>query len=95
MATNEDIAKILGILGAIIAILDVVLGFSGSAGGNFLNLDTTLELLVALIISVIALVVSLKPNGVFMIIMGILVIIFASLIGGILILVGGIVELID
>ncbi|MFW5895510.1 MAG: hypothetical protein ACOCT9_02080 [archaeon] len=95
MTTNEDIAKILGVLGAVLGIVDVLTGLSGPVRQDFLNLDRTIMLIIALVISIIALMVSLRPDGLLMIIMGILMIIFASLIGGILVLLGGIIDIID
>ncbi|TXT60966.1 MAG: membrane protein of unknown function [Promethearchaeota archaeon] len=101
MTSNEDVAKILGIIGAVIGIVDAVLDLAGQGriSGpielDFLTLEVSIGIIVALIISVIALVVSLPPQGLLMIIMGILMIILASFLGGILVLVGGIVALID
>ena len=104
MTSNRDVAKVLGVLGAIIGIVEVLLSLAqaGQIFGHILNLgdlgiqiEATLMWIIALIICVLALVVSLAPSGVLMIIMGIVMILFASTLGGILVIVGGIVDLLD
>jgi hypothetical protein len=104
MTSNRDVAKILGVIGALIGIIELLLRVTnnGQIFGHIVNfgdlgiqIEATLTWIIALVICIIALLVSLGPSGVLMIIMGILMILFASTLGGILVILGGIVDVID
>jgi len=89
-AKYEGIAKILVIIGGLIAVIEGILAIVNQSG--WLGLGV----IVGIILGVVALLSALKPddpipwNKLLLVILGILMIIFATWIGGILVLVGGI-----
>jgi len=90
---NDDIMKLLAVIGAVIAIIDGILGFDGR------NLDATqvILLIVSIIMASIILLSVIIPhkfielNWIICVIIGIVMIIYTSLIGGVLILLAGFV----
>ncbi len=90
---NEDIMKLLAVLGAVIAIIDGILGFDNR------NLDATqiILLVVSIVLACIILLSVIVPhkfvelNWIICVIIGIVMIVYTSLIGGILILIAGFV----
>ncbi|MFX0021453.1 MAG: hypothetical protein ACFE9S_03955 [Candidatus Hermodarchaeota archaeon] len=90
---NEDIMKLLAVLGAAIAIIDGILGFDGR------NLDATqvILLVISIVLASIILLSVIIPhkfielNWIICVIIGIVMIVYTSLIGGILILIAGFV----
>jgi hypothetical protein len=90
---NEDLMKLLAVLGAVIAIIDGILGFDNR------SLDSTqvILLVVSIILASVILLSVIIPhkfvelNWIICIIIGIVMIIYSSLIGGVLILLAGFV----
>jgi hypothetical protein len=90
---NEDIMKLLAVLGAVIAVIEGILGFDNR------NLGATqvILLVVSIILAVIILLSVIIPhkfvelNWIMCVIIGIVMIIYTSLIGGVLILLAGFV----
>ncbi len=90
---NEDLMKLLAVLGAVIAIIDGILGFDNR------NLDGTqiILLVVSIILASIIILSVIIPhkfialNWIICVIIGIVMIIYTSLIGGVLILLAGFV----
>jgi hypothetical protein len=88
---NEDIMKLLAVLGAAIAIIDGIIGFDNR------NLDATqiILLVVSIILASVILLSVIIPhkfielNWIICVIIGIVMIVYTSLIGGILILLAG------
>ena len=86
---NETIAKILVVLGGIIALIEAILSFLGTA---ILTLIPVVGPIIALILALLVLLMVFKgipmdwDNGIVMLILGILILIFGTLIGGILII---------
>jgi hypothetical protein len=90
---NEDIMKLLAVLGAVIAVIDGILGLDNR------NLESTQVILLAvsIILATIILLSVIVPhkfvelNWIICVVIGIVMIIYTSLIGGILILLAGFV----
>jgi hypothetical protein len=90
---NEDLMKLLAILGAIIAIIEAILRFSER------NLDerTIILSVVSIILAAIIVLSVILPhkfielNWIICVIIGIVMIVYTSIIGGILILIAGFV----
>jgi hypothetical protein len=90
---NEDIMKLLAVLGAVIAVIEGILGFDNR------NLGATqvILLMVSIILATIILLSVIIPhkfvelNWIICVIIGIVMIIYTSLIGGVLILLAGFV----
>ena len=91
---NDRIMYWLALIGAIIGIIQAVIGFfwAGWLG--------VIGSILALIIALIILLATLKPDnpipfsGLVLLILGILLLIFGSFIGGILVIVAGIIGLV-
>ncbi len=90
---NEDLMKLLAILGSIIAIIEAILRFSER------NLDerTIILSVVSIILAAIIVLSVILPhkfielNWIICVIIGIVMIVYTSIIGGILILIAGFV----
>ncbi len=66
---NEQIMKILTVLGAIVGLVYIINGFAGLAGMSFLPiivdiqlLDRIISLIIGLVIVILTFLVALKPN---------------------------------
>lgn len=90
MANYEEIAKLLVIIGGVVAVIEAILGIIGFYGWFGLGI------IVGLVLGVVALLCALRPddpipwNWILLVVLGIVMIIFATFIGGALVLVGGI-----
>jgi hypothetical protein len=90
---NEDIMKLLAVLGAVIAVIEGILGFDN----RNLNATQVILLVVSIILATIILLSAIIPhkfvelNWIICVIIGIVMIIYTSLIGGVLILLAGFV----
>ncbi|MFX0007269.1 MAG: hypothetical protein ACFFAV_11155 [Candidatus Hermodarchaeota archaeon] len=90
---NEDIMKLLAVLGAVIAVIDGILGFDN----RNLNATQVILLVISIILATIILLSVIIPhkfvelNWIICVIIGIVMIIYTSLIGGVLILLAGFV----
>ena len=90
---NEDLMKLLAVLGGVIGLIEAILGFDDR------NLDTTriILLVISIILAVIILLSIIVPhkfvelNWIICVVIGIVMIIYTSLIGGILVLIAGFV----
>ncbi|MFX1277957.1 MAG: hypothetical protein ACFFA3_00970 [Promethearchaeota archaeon] len=90
---NEDLMKLLAALGAIISLIDALLGFDDR------NLDNSKIILLVLSITLAAIILIsiilphkfMELNWIICVVIGIIMIIYTSLIGGILVLVAGFV----
>jgi hypothetical protein len=90
---NEDLMKLLAVIGAIITIIQAILGFNDN------NIEATriILLIIFIILAAIILISVIIPhkfielNWIICVIIGLVLIIFDSLIGGILILLAGFV----
>ena len=90
---NEDLMKLLAVLGGIISLIEAILGFDDR------NLDATriILLVISIILAVIILFSIIVPhkfvelNWIICVVIGIVMIIYTSLIGGILVLIAGFV----
>ena len=107
---NEQIMKILTVLGAIVGLVYIINGFAGLAGMSFflppaLNiqlLDTIISLIIGLVIVILTFLVALKPNQplpfhwLVLIILAILLVIFsAGIYACVLVLIAGIIGVIE
>jgi hypothetical protein len=106
---NEQIMKILTVLGAIVGLLYIVNGFAGLAGMGFLPpafsvqlLETIFSLIIGLVVVILTFLVALKPNQplpfhwLVLLILAILLVIFsAGVYAMILVLIAAIVGLIE
>ncbi len=106
---NEQIMKILTVLGAIVGLIYIINGFAGLAGAGFLPiivniqlLDTIINLIIGLVVVILTFLVALKPNRplpfhwLVLFILGILLIIFgAEIIACILVVIAAIIGLIE
>jgi hypothetical protein len=86
---NEDIMKLLAVLGAVIAIVDGILGFDNR---NLYSTQVILLVISIVLASIILLSVIIpykfvELNWIICVIIGIVMIVYTSLIGGILILI--------
>ncbi|MEE9377057.1 MAG: hypothetical protein V3V33_03380 [Candidatus Lokiarchaeia archaeon] len=90
---NEDLMKLLAVLGGVIGLIEAILGF------NDRNLDATriILLVLSIILAIIILLSIIVPhkfvelNWFICVVIGIVMIIYTSLIGGILVLIAGFV----
>lgn len=90
---NEDLMKLLAVLGGVIGLIEAILGFDDR------NLDSTriILLVLSIILAVIILLSIIVPhkfielNWIICVVIGIVMIIYTSLIGGILVLIAGFV----
>ena len=90
---NEDLMKLLAVLGGVIGLIEAILGFDDR------NLDATriILLVLSIILAVIILLSIIVPhkfvelNWIICVVIGIVMIIYTSLIGGILVLIAGFV----
>lgn len=90
---NEDLMKLLAVLGGVIGLIEAILGFDDR------NLDATrvILLVLSIILAVIILISIIIPhkfielNWIICVVIGIVMIIYTSLIGGILVLIAGFV----
>ena len=106
---NEQIMKILTVLGAIVGLVYIINGFAGLAGMSFLPpafniqlLDTIINLIIGLVIVILTFLVALKPNQplpfhwLVLIILAILLVIFsAGIYACVLVLIAAIIGLIE
>ncbi|MFW9819774.1 MAG: hypothetical protein ACFFE5_09205 [Candidatus Thorarchaeota archaeon] len=94
---NEDLMKLLAVLGAVVAIIEAILGF----GGRNLEATQIILLIIFIILAAIILISVIIPhkfielNWIMCVVIGIVLIIFDSLIGGILILLAGFIGYTD
>ncbi|MFW9902434.1 MAG: hypothetical protein ACFFDY_14295 [Candidatus Thorarchaeota archaeon] len=90
---NEDLMKLLAALGAILSLIEAILGFDDR------NLDSSriILLVISIILAAIILLSIIIPhkftelNWIICVVIGIIMIIYTSLIGGILVLIAGFV----
>jgi len=90
---NEDLMKLLAVIGAIVTIIQAILGFSER------NIEATriILLIIFIILAAIILISVIIPhkfielNWIICVVIGLVLIIFDSIIGGILILLAGFV----
>ena len=90
---NEDLMKLLAVLGGVISLIEAILGFDDR------NIDATriILLVISIILAVIILLSIIIPhkfvelNWIICVVIGIVMIIYTSLIGGILVLIAGFV----
>ncbi len=106
---NEQLMKILTVLGAIVGLVYIINGFAGLAGASFLPpafsvqlLETIFSLIIGLVVVILTFLVALKPNRplpfhwLVLLILAILLIIFsAGVYAMILVLIAAIVGLIE
>ncbi|MFX1502770.1 MAG: hypothetical protein ACFFDH_17550 [Promethearchaeota archaeon] len=90
---NEDLMKLLAILGAIIAIIEAILGFSQRNPNSTTIILSIISIILAavIILSVIIPHEFIELNWIMCVVIGIVMIIYTSIIGGILILIAGFV----
>ena len=90
---NEELMKLLAVLGAAISLIEAILGFDDK------NLDASriIILVLSIVLAVIILLSVIIPhkfvelNWIICVVIGIVMIIYTSLIGGILVLIAGFV----
>jgi len=106
---NEQIMKILTVLGALVGLVYIINGFAGLAGisflpliANFKLLDTIIMLIIGLVVVILTFLVALKPNRtlpfhwLILLILAILLVVFrAGIYAMILVLIAAIVGLIE
>lgn len=106
---NEQIMKILTVLGALVGLVYIINGFARLAGVGFLPLmvniqllETIINLIIGLVVVILTFLVALKPNRplpfhwLILFILGILLIIFgAEIIACILVVIAAIIGLIE
>ena len=106
---NQQIMKILTVLGAIVGLVYIINGFAGLAGLGFLPiivniqlLDTIINLIIGLVIVVLTFLVALKPNQplpfhwLVLLILGILLVIFgAGIVACVLVVIAALIGLIE
>ena len=106
---NEQIMKILTVLGALVGLVYIINGFASLAGVGFLPLIVNIQLLhviinliIGLVVVILTFLVALKPNRplpfhwLVLFILGILLIIFgAEIIACILVVIAAIIGLIE
>ncbi len=96
--SNNNFAKILVVLGGIVALIEAIMSLLGT---SVINLIPTVGPIIALILALLVLLMVFKEipmdwdNAIVMLILGILIIIFGSLIGGILVILGAILLFLD
>lgn len=95
---KKDIAKIFVVIGGIIALIEAILSFFGTAVLNFFPIVGPI---IALILALLVLLMVFKSipmdwdNAIVMLIIGILIIVFGTLIGGILVIIGAVLLFLD
>ncbi len=106
---NQQIMKILTVLGAIVGLVYIINGFAGLAGLGFLPiivniqlLETVFNLIIGLVIVVLTFLVALKPNKplpfhwLVLLILGILLVIFgAGIVACVLVVIAALIGLIE
>ncbi len=108
---NGKFVKLLCVLGAVIAIIEVILGIAGVTSGPYANewagIDNLLGAIVFGIICILICIVilasfsvidvnlKLVPSWLVLLIFGIIIVLFGALYGGILILIGALIATID
>ncbi len=94
---NEDLMKLLAILGAIIAIIEAILGLGGSSveAVRIILLVISIILASVIILSVIVPHKFIDLNWIMCVVIGIVMIVYTSVVGGILILLAGFVGYTD
>ena len=106
---NEQIMKILTVLGALVGLVYIINGFAGLAGASFLPpafsvqlLETIISLIIGLVVVILTFLVALKPNQplpfhwLVLIILAILLVIFsAGIYACVLVLIAAIIGLIE
>ena len=106
---NEQIMKILTVLGALVGLVYIINGFAGLAGvsflpliANFQLLDTIIMLIIGLVVVILTFLVALKPNRplpfhwLILLILAILLVVFrAGIYAMVLVLIAAIVGLIE
>ncbi|MFX1568455.1 MAG: hypothetical protein ACFFCV_08815 [Promethearchaeota archaeon] len=89
--SNEDIMKVLAALGAIICLIEIILGFNG----RHFDSSGVILLVISILLATIILLSIITPhkftelNWIICVVFGIIMIVYTSLIGGILVLVAG------
>ncbi|UCC19997.1 MAG: hypothetical protein JSV62_01570 [Promethearchaeota archaeon] len=89
--SNEDIMKVLAALGAIISLIELILGYDER------NLDSSrvILLVISILLATFILLTIITPhkfigvNWLICVVFGIIMIVYTSLIGGILVLIAG------
>ncbi len=108
---NGKVVKILSVLGAVIGIVEVILGIAGVTSGPYANdwagLDNVLGAVVFGIICILICIIILAsfrvidvnlrvtPSWLVLLIFGIIIVLFGALYGGILLLIGALIATID
>jgi len=89
--SNEDIMKVLGALGGIISLIEIILGFDE----RHLDSSRVILLVISILLATIILLSIITPhkfteiNWLICVVFGIIMIVYTSLIGGILVLIAG------
>ena len=89
--SNEDMMKVLAALGAIISIIEIILGFDDRR----LDSSSVMLIIISILLATIILFSMMTPhkltniNWIICVVFGIIMLIYTSLIGGILVLIGG------
>ncbi len=89
--SNEDIMKVLAALGAIISLIEIILGFDD----RHLDSSRVILLVISILLATIILLSIISPhkltelNWIICVVFGIVMLVYTSLIGGILVLVAG------
>ncbi len=106
---NEQIMKILTVLGAIVGLVYIINGFAALAGVGFLPiivniqlLDTIIKLIIGLVVVILTFLVALKPNKplpfhwLVLLILAILLVLFgAGIVACVLVLIAFLIGLIE
>ena len=106
---NEQIMKILTVLGALVGLVYIINGFARLAGVGFLPLmvniqllETIINLIIGLVVVILTFLVALKPNRplpfhwLVLFILGILLIIFgAEIIACLIVVIAAIIGLVE
>ena len=101
MSDYEKIAKLLIILGAVLALVEAILHFIGMGIVSFLGAFSWVGAIILLLLAILVLMMVFKEkpvdwdNGLIILILGILYIVFGSLIGGILLIIGAVLLFLD
>ena len=89
--SNEDMMKVLAALGAIICLIEIILGFDD----RHLDSSRVILLVISILLASTILLSIIIPhkftelNWIICVVFGIIMIVYTSLIGGILVLIGG------
>lgn len=100
--------KILTILGAVVGLIVIVLGFAGLAGVNVpyspiipYVLNAVINLIIGLVIVILTFLAALRPddpipfNWIVLLVLAILLVIFADIWSGVLVLIAALIGLIE